>query len=101
MNRSFARKLYVVRGIGGPNIVEADDGPATDEAPEHVAVREVDMTRVRIGMGMTLVGAAALTAGVLYSMPLAIGGGLLALTGPMIALSGIGSENLLSEGGGV
>ena len=78
---------------------------ATGDGSDKIEVSEVDMTRVRIGLGMALVGTSALALGVLYSMPLAIGGGLMAVAGPFVALSGLGDKFSLAttetEGGGV
>ncbi len=99
MTYVFARKFNSApkhRGVGYG---------ATGDGSESINVAEVDMTRVRIGLGMTLVGTTALALGVLYSVPLAIGGGLMAVAGPFVALSGLGDKFSLTtidtEGGGV
>jgi hypothetical protein len=111
MRYAFARKLHTpTRGVGGyeddiaAKQAEIDAANAAS-AESSITVHEVDRTRVNLGLAMTMVGTVALAAGVLYSMPLAIGGGLLAVSGPFIALSGLGDSFALStietEGGGV
>ncbi len=112
MSYLFARKFSSpnasTRGVGGyaEDMAKATADAANKAAtPTSINVAEVDMTRVRIGLGMTLLGTAALAAGVLYSPMLAVGGGLLAVAGPFVALSGLGDNFALStiktEGGGV